>query len=159
MKSTRRIGAVVAALALASSLAACSGGQSVADACKIADSTVSEANSEMQSLMSDAMAGDGDLATMFEPVNKALEEAQAKVTNPDVSKALTSVADEFKGMSTELGDYKIPDMSSIDPSDPDAMAELEALQAESEELSASLEKRSQALMEAGTNLQEVCAAG
>lgn len=159
MKSTRRIGAVVAALALASSLAACSGGQSVADACKIADTTVSEANTEMQTLMSDAMSGEGDLATMFEPINKALDEAQSKVTNPDVSKALSSVADEFKGMSDELGDYKLPDMSSIDATDPDAMAELEALQADSEELAASLEKRAAALTEAGTNLQEVCAAG
>ncbi len=153
MKSTRRIGAVVAALALASTLAACSGGQSVADACKIADTTVSEANSEMQSLMSDAMSGNGDLATMFEPVNKALDDAQAKVTNPEVSEALASVADEFAGMSEELAGYKLPDMSSIDATDPDAMAELEALQAESEELAASLETRASALMEAGTTGQ------
>lgn len=156
---TRRTGAVVAAAGLALALASCSGGQSVADACKIADSTVSEANTEMQGIVSDALAGEGDISTLFEPINKALADAQSKVSNAEVSDALKTVSEEFTALGTELGDYQIPDVSDIDMSASDAMEQLEEAQAQAEELSAALQERSQSLMDAGQKLQEVCNAG
>ncbi|QIK62543.1 hypothetical protein G7068_04470 [Leucobacter viscericola] len=159
MKSTLRIGAVVAAIALASTLSACSGGQSVTEACKVANSTVNEATSDMNTLLQDAMSGNGDFSKVFDPINKALDEAQSKVTNEKVSKSLKTVADEFSAMGEDLKGYKVPDVSSIDMTAPDASEKLEAMSKESEAVSAKLQKRSESLQKAGTDLQKVCNAG
>ena len=177
MKSTRRIGAAVAALALASTLAACSGGQSVADACKIAEDTMTEvvatSQTDAQAAMQSAMEGeDVDLAEIFAPVVKALEETEGKVTNGDVKPALSAFVKEYKSFAGALGDFDmsafkdISELSNIDPTAPDAeekLAELqkmsEELQAQSEELQTTLTTQQETLTAAGTKLQEVCNAG
>lgn len=92
----RRIGALLAAGALATTLAACSGGQSVADACKIANDTMTEVSSDTeaatQQFMQDMTAGgEVDINALFEPIGKALESAQSEITNEEVSKALEEV--------------------------------------------------------------------
>lgn len=177
MKSTRRIGAAVAALALASTLAACSGGQSVADACKIAEDTMTEvvatSQTEAQSAMQSAMAGeDVDLKAIFTPVVEALEETEGKVTNGDVKPALNDFVTEYKAFADTLGEFDmsafkdIAELSNVDPTAPDAaekLAELETkgkeLQAQAEELQTSMQTQQESLTAAGTKLQDVCNAG
>ncbi|RGE24360.1 hypothetical protein [Leucobacter sp. wl10] len=160
MNSTvRRTGAILAAAGLVFGLASCSGGQSVAEACKVANSTVNDATSKMQGLMSDAMSGKGDMSTMFDPINAALKEAQGKVTNEEVSTALKKVSDEFSALSATMKDFKMPDMSSIDPTDPEAMAKLDEMQTQAQELSTKVQGQADSLTKAGQNLQKTCNAG
>lgn len=158
-KSLFKIAGIFGAAALTLSLASCSGGQSVADACNIANSTVNEATGDLQSVLSDAMSGEGDLSAAFDPITEALEEAQSEVTNEEVSTALANFTDELSAMSSTLEGYEIPDASSIDPSDPEAMDKLDQMQAEAEEMTTKLQEQSTALTEAGQNLQDICTAG
>lgn len=158
MKSIRRAGTVVAALALAIPLAACSGGQSVAEACDIANVAVNEANAETQSLLQGLGQGEGDLSSMFDPVNAALEKAQSQVKNDEVSDALKRVADEFSALSVDLQDFKMPDMSELDMTDPEALSKLQEMQSQTEAFTSKLQSRSDSLMEAGNAWQELCPA-
>lgn len=160
----RRIGALLAVGALATTLAACSGGQSVADACKIANDTMTKVSSDTQTATQQFMqdmtsGGEPDFNGLFGPINEALESAQSEITNEEVSEALDQVATEFNGLSSTLEGFEMPDMSSIDPSDPAAMAELEKMQTEAQELSTDITDQAQKLTEASTKLQEVCSAG
>lgn len=177
MKSTRRIGAVVAALALASTLAACSGGQSVADACKVTNETMTEvvaqSQSDAQTAMQSAMQGEEvDLKAIFTPVVEALEETESKVTNDKVKPVLSTFVTEYKAFADALGEFdmsgfqELSDLSNMDPSAPDAAEKLEELQTKSEELQAQAEElqttmqtQQEGLVEASSKLQEVCAAG
>ena len=158
-KSLFKVAGIFGAAALTFSLASCSGGQSVADACSIANSTVNEATGDLQSVLSDAMSGEGDLSAAFDPITEALEEAQSEVTNEEVSTALTNFTEELSAMSGTLEGYEIPDASSIDPADPEAMDKLEQMQSEAEEMTSKLEEHSTALTEAGQTLQDLCSAG
>ncbi|WP_053353513.1 MULTISPECIES: hypothetical protein [Leucobacter] len=157
-KSVFKLAGVLGAAALTLSLAACSGGQSVAEACQVANSTVNDATGDLQSIMSDVTSG-GDLSTAFEPISAALDEAKSKVTNEEVSTALADVTAQFNAMSDTLSGFEIPDTSNIDPTDPEQMAELEKFQEESAEISTKLQEQSTALTESGKKLQEVCSAG
>lgn len=158
-KSVFKLAGVLGAAALTLSLAACSGGQSVAEACQVANSTVNDATGDLQSIMSEVTSGGGDIASAFEPISAALDEAKSKVTNEEVSTALADVTDQFNAMSDTLSGFEIPDTSNIDPSDPDQMAALEKFQEESAEISSKLQEQSSSLTEAGQKLQEVCNAG
>lgn len=158
LKKFARTGALVAAAGLALSMSACSGGQSVAEACKVANETVNEVNQDTQQIMQDALSG-GDMTELFAPVEKALDDAQSKITNEEVATKLGKVQDEFSAMSSKLEGVEMPDMSNIDPTDPDAMADLESQQAELEQLSTDMQESSEALMAAGQDLQETCNAG
>lgn len=158
-KSLFKIAGIFGAAALTLSLASCSGGQSVADACNIANSTVNEATGDLQSVLSDAMSGEGDLSAAFDPITEALEDAQSEVTNEEVSTALANFTDELSATSGTLEGYEIPDPSSIDPADPEAMDKLDQMQAEAEEMTTKLQEQSTSLTEAGQNLQDICTAG
>ncbi|MEV8337215.1 hypothetical protein [Leucobacter sp. NPDC077196] len=158
-KSLFKVAGIFGAAALTLSLASCSGGQSVADACNIANSTVNEATGDLQSVLSDATSGEGDLSAAFDPITEALEDAQSEVTNEEVSTALASFTDELSAMSGTLEGYEIPDASSIDPADPEAMDKLDQMQAEAEEMTTKLQEQSTSLTEAGQNLQDICTAG
>ncbi|MEJ6488537.1 hypothetical protein PQI23_02230 [Leucobacter sp. USCH14] len=105
------------------------------------------------------MSGEGDLSAAFDPITEALEEAQAEVTNEEVSTALTNFTDELSAMSGTLEGYEIPDTSSIDPADPEAMDKLEQMQSEAEEMTTKLQEHSTSLTEAGQKLQDLCSAG
>lgn len=156
IKNSTKIAGVLGAAALAFTLTACSGGQSVAEACKIAEDTVSQANTEMETLMADAMGGDSNMSELFAPIQQAFSDAEKNVSNADVSKALKDVNSEFSSMIDVLGDFKIPDMSNIDYSDPEAMAEIEDMQAELEAASAELEESAANMQAAGKRLEELC---
>lgn len=156
IKNSSKIAGVLGAAALAFTLTACSGGQSVAEACQIAEETVSEAQEDMTTLMSDAMSGDSNMGDMFAPILKAFSDAEKNVSNKEVSAALKDVNAEFSSMIDLVGDFKLPDTSDIDFSDPDAMAEFEAMQADLEALSSELEESTKGMEAAGKRLEELC---
>lgn len=164
MKTARRIGAIVAALGLAATLASCAGGQSVADACKIANDTMTDvankAQSDVQTGLQDAMSGgDVDFGEIFQPVVKALEETQGKVTNEEVKKPLDTFVTEYKSFATTIEGVDLSalkDAQNIDPTDPNAQAKIEELQKMSETLQADVTESSAKLQEASTELASVC---
>lgn len=160
-QTVRRTGALLAAAALSITLASCASTPSVADDCAIATDAVNEVSTDVQDAttqyMEDVTSGeDADLNSLIAPLTEALESAEAEVTNDEVSAALSEVSDEFDTLSNAFDELEMPDLSEIDPTDPNAMAELKEIQEQSEEVSAELMERSQALGEAGKNLQKLC---
>ncbi|QZY51202.1 hypothetical protein [Leucobacter tenebrionis] len=154
-----RVGGALAAAALTVSLAACSGGQRVADACSSASEAMQEVNANTNSIMQEAMAGDADYAELFKPVQEALSDAEKKVTNEEVLTPLSKVSSEFDGLVEQLSGLEIPNMDEIDPTDPAAMEDIEKMQADLEEASASMQERADALTKASQDLAEVCNVG
>ncbi|MBK0418489.1 hypothetical protein JD276_05505 [Leucobacter sp. CSA1] len=164
-KALVRVGGLLATVTLALGMTACSGGQSVAEACKIADDAMNDVTSEAQANANELMqsmteeGGEVDFAAAFEPVTAGLEKAQEEVTNEEVSAALDKFATEYQGFVEIISGFEIPDMSNIDYSDPNAMAEIEAFQAEAQQLSTDMQERATSMTEAGKEMQELCNAG
>lgn len=154
--TTSKFAGVLCAAALAVTLSACSGGQSVAEACQVAEKTVSDAQTGMQSAVTEAMTGEGDFGELFSGVNDALVKAEAKVSNAEVSQALKDITADFGEVSEVFKDFKMPDMTDVDYSDPEAMAELEEITAELEAKSGDLEELSSKLEKSSSKLQELC---
>ena len=103
-----RIGGLAAAVALAATLTACSGGQSVAEACKIAQDEISSATSSMSSDlnsgMKDATSGEKvDFAGLFTPITDGLDAADKKITNETVKKPLEAFSAEYKSFVKSNG--------------------------------------------------------
>lgn len=158
--SIARFGGAVAVAALTVTLAACSGGgQSVADACKTAEAAMSEVNENTNSMVQEALSGEADYAELFAPVQEALSNAESEITNEEVKSALGSVGTEFDALVEDLSGLELPNADDIDPTAPDAMEQLNKMQEDAQAASESLQERSQALMDAGTKLQELCNAG
>lgn len=157
-KTTTRIAGVLGAATLALSLAACSGGQSVAEACKIAEDTVTEAQGQMEGIMTDVMAGEGDMGDMFKTLDDALSSAEKKVSNTEVSDALKAVSDDFVKVGDVLGDFKMPSTDDLDYSDPEAMEKLTEMQGELEAISGKMEEASTSLTDSSKKLEELCVA-
>lgn len=158
MNSTiRRIGAFAAAAALTVTLASCSGGQSVEEACKIAESATTEALGDVETMTQEMLQG-GNLGETFAKVTDALAEAQKQVTNKEVSAALAESVDGVRLISDSLKDFEMPDLSNIDFTDPEAMAQLEELSAKAEEMSAKMEAQGDKLTKAGEKLEALCGA-
>lgn len=141
IQSITRAGAVLAVASLALGLTACSGEQSVTDACKVTQSTMTEVQSSLTAM------GTGDTDALKD-VQKALEDAQGKVTNPDVSEKLKALTDEFNAFADEAGQLDLSDPTSIDPTDQDTM-----------DLVESLNERVTKLQKAGTEFDSLCNAG
>ncbi|MBL3686453.1 hypothetical protein D3248_05735 [Leucobacter zeae] len=160
-KTLLKIAGALGAATLALTLASCSGGQSVADACKIANTEISKASSSMQSDLSAAMQGmtsgeTPDFNALFDPILEGLDSAEKKVTNEEVKKPLSTFTSQYRDFAKSLEGFEMPDMSSIDPTDSAAVAEAtEGMQ----ELSTKITEDSSKLMESGQKLQEVCNAG
>lgn len=155
-KTTSKFAGVLGAAALVFSLAACSGGQSVAEACKVAEKTVSEAQADMETAVTEAMSGEGNFSDLFTGVNDALVKAEKEVQNAEVSDALKGISTDFSKVGEVFKDFKMPSMDDIDYTDPEAMAELEAMSAELEAKSGELEELSASLEKSSTKLQDLC---
>ncbi|WP_449280442.1 hypothetical protein [Leucobacter sp.] len=171
---TRRTGAVVAAAGLALALASCSGGQSVADACKIAEETMTEVVTQSQADTQEALQGalqgeDVDFGAIFQPIKDALGETQKKVTNEEVKGALDTFVAEYNSFAEVIeqvdlsGFQELSEMSDLDPTDPDAMAKLEELQQKStelqqqaEDLQTEIQGKTESLTEASSELGDLC---
>ena len=163
-KALVRVGGLLAAVTLALGMTACSGGQSVAEGCKVANDAMNDVTQETQANADELMqsmteGGEVDFAAAFEPVTAGLEKAQKEVTNEEVSASLEKFATEYNGFVELLSGFEMPDMANLDYSDPNAMAELEAFQAEAQQLSTDMQERATAMTEAGQEMQELCNAG
>lgn len=151
-----RVAGMLGAGALALTLAACSGGQSVAEACQIAQDSVAEAGEQINSLMAEAISGGGSMKDLIAPLNEAIEGAEAKVTNPEVLAALEAMNSEFTSLGELLEGIDLPDMQGTDPENPTATPEQLKAQEELAAISGEIEERSLALEAADTRLQELC---
>ena len=156
-----RIGGVVAAIALTATMTACSGGQSVADACKIANAEMTTATSSMSSDLNSAMqnATSGekvDFAALFAPVTEGLDAASAKITNDTVKKPLDAFSTEYKSFVKAFEGFEIPDMKTIDPADPSAIDKLTQAQEKLKEISTKAQDASTKLTDQAKKLQDVC---
>lgn len=160
-KTLLKIAGALGAATLTLTLASCAGGQSVADACKIANAEISKASSSMQSDLSSAMQGmtsgeTPDFNALFEPILEGLDSAEKKVTNEKVKEPLSTFTTQYRDFAKSLEGFEVPDMSNIDPTDTDALTKAsEDMQA----LSTQISDDSSKLMESGQKLQEVCNAG
>lgn len=155
---------LAAAAALTLTLAACSGGQSTADACKIADEKMTDvsnqAMTDVQDSMQQLMNGENvDFDAIFSPISESLDETQGEITNEEVSDAVSNFATAFNGLADELSGFEMPDMSQIDASDPEAMAELQQVQEEATALQQTLTEKTQELQDAQQQVADVCNAG
>lgn len=170
----RRTGAVVAAAGLALALASCSGGQSVADACTIAEETMTEVVTQSQADTQQALQGalqgeEVDFGAIFQPIKDALGETQKKVTNEEVKGALDTFVEEYNSFigvieAVDLSGFQeLSEMSELDPSDPEAMAKLEELQQKSadlqqqaQDLQSDIQDKQGSLMDASSELADLC---
>ena len=119
MRMKQTAAAAITALALLG-LSACGGEQSVEEACKIAQSTVESAETDIQSSMSDPTNLEG-VTEGLKKASDAVGDAEDKVTNKEVKtaldefgNALDSFTDLFDGVKdpTELAD-KTDEMNKV----------------------------------------------
>lgn len=100
---TRKTAAALAALTLTFGLAACGGGQSVDEACKVAESEVKDAMGDMSSID----ATDTDKATdTVKSMGEALKDTEDKLDNEKVKKAVGDLSKEFDQLETVFADVK-----------------------------------------------------
>ncbi|KZE90886.1 hypothetical protein [Microbacterium sp. TNHR37B] len=117
---------LVGGLAVAA-LTGCSGQQSVADACKIAESTVSEVQTDVASVSADASAGEfSKVSGLFDTLKGKLDEASGKITNEEVKTAvndLSASVDKFATLFDGLEDGDMEGLSGkLDQFEPAATA-------------------------------------
>lgn len=163
---TQKIGrasGLIAATGLAIALVGCAGGQSTADACKIANDNFAEVQQEVQDNSQAAVDGmmngeDVDFDSLFAPVNDALAKTQEEVTNDEVKPVVDNFATSIQGLTDELSGLDIPNMADFDPTDPEAMAQAEEMQAQAAELQTAMQTHTENIQSATTELNEVCSA-
>ena len=133
----RTAGIAIAAIALSTGLSGCGGGQSVAEACKVAEKEVKEATAALGTIdPTDQEAAGANIDAMA----KALEDTQAKIDNKEVSDAIGGLADEFKKLEPILAEVQ------------DAGTDVEKLQAASTEMST----LSKSIQEKGDKIDQLC---
>lgn len=156
-----RLAGLAAVVALTATMSACAGGQSVAEACSIAQDEMTKASSSIQSDLSTAMgnvtSGEKvDFSSLFQPIVDGLKAAQDKITNDEVKAPLTAFTDEFTSFTQVFEGFEMPDVTNIDPSDADAMAKLQAAQDKAQEISTKSQEANTKLTEKANDLQKVC---
>ncbi|KKI20906.1 MULTISPECIES: hypothetical protein [unclassified Leucobacter] len=171
-----RIGGIAAAIALTVSMAACAGGQSVADACKLVkttDSKISESNSDIANSMSKLTEGEKvDFAAALDPVSKALKDTQSKITNDKVKPQYDKMVAGFESVKKSLAGIDmsvfagLADLKNLDMSDPASMQKIEELrkkseaaQAEFSKVQKDLEASQKDMTGAVSEINKVCNAG
>lgn len=127
-------------------LAGCSaGGQSVADACSIAEEKVNAAQGDLTEAMSAATSGDmdsvGDLIGNF---TAALDEAESEITNEEVKPLIEDLNAQFGQVGTAL-----EELAGVDTSDPTNVDQLT-------EISDEMMTVSQDAQTTATELGELC---
>ncbi|WP_313405290.1 hypothetical protein [Aeromicrobium sp.] len=134
----RKPAAALAAVALSFGLTACGGGgQSVDEACKVAETEVKDAMGDMSSIdPSDTDKATDTIASM----SKALDDTEKKIENDKVKKAVGDLSTEFGKLETAFSDLK------------DAGQDTEKLTAVSEQMS----KISTDVQAKGEKLDELC---
>ena len=151
-----RVTGTLGVAALALSLAACSGGQSVAEGCKIAQESLASAGGQIDALTAEAFAGGGSVKDLIVPLTDALDTAEEQVTNSQVAAALADLHSEFVGLGDLLESVTIPETEATDPAGSSPSPEELKAQQQLEAISGELEKRNSALEIADLNLQALC---
>lgn len=99
----RKPAAALAAVALSFGLTACGGGQSVDDACKVAEKDVKAAMGDLSGLN----PTDTDAATStITSMTKALEKTEKNLDNAEVKDAIGDLAAEFTKLQSAFSDLK-----------------------------------------------------
>ena len=88
-----------------------------------------------------------------------IEEAGKKVTNESVKAPLTAFANEYKSFVKVFDGFEIPDVKSIDATDPAAMDKLTEAQNKMKDVSTKVQDASTKLMDQAKKLQDVCTKG
>lgn len=155
-KTTSKLAGVLGAAALVFSLAACSGGQSVAEACKVVGTSVAETQGGLQSAATEVMSGNGNFSDLFADAKNAFVEVEKKVQNSEVSDALKAMSDDFETAGALFKDIKMPNMADLDPTDPETMAAFEEMGAQFQEKRGELEDLQASLEKSTTKFQDLC---
>lgn len=141
-------------------LSACStpGGQSVAEACQVAEDTMSEAVEQMGNELGEAMSAlaygeEIDTSAAFAPIVASLDEAATAVTNSEVKSALEDFRDGFSDFSEKFAEADIP---SIEQSNMGDVKALEEQAAKLEEFSKSMEAEAQKFQDSANAISELC---
>ena len=162
MKQTYRLagtaGAVVAVLALSACSDGASGGQSVDEACTVAEEVMTTALDEMgtqlESTFTDIAYGiEVDTHGVFAPLNDAISDAVEQVSNTDVKGALVDFKDDFEAFAGAIESADIPDINTENVSDPELIAEQEAAL---EEFSATVETHARSLQASSAHIETLC---
>lgn len=112
-----RLFAAIGAIALVpAALTACSGGQSVSEACKVAQESITDASSGMTEAMSDPAAAE----QAFADLTTAITEAGDDITNEEVKGAYDEFAASFQDTQAVLEEM------TADPANADMDAITEA---------------------------------
>ncbi|MFT4231651.1 MAG: hypothetical protein QM606_02590 [Leucobacter sp.] len=114
----RRTGAVLATAGLALGLMSCSGGQSVEEACTVAEETmnevVTESQADIQQSLQDALQGNEvDFEATLKPIQDALAETQDKVTNKEVKSALDAFVDEYDAFAASIEEVDLSGFADL----------------------------------------------
>lgn len=158
MKKISRLTLATSAAAMVLLLSACSGAQSTAQACDILQKSPITTGEGLEDSMAEAMKSGGSLKDAFTPLSTELEKLTKEITNEELSASVVESNDAVKEILDVVGDVKVPSMEDIDPTDADAMAEIEKMQSEFEALAADLGTASSKLTTSLAQLNTVCSA-
>lgn len=141
-------------------LAACSapGGQSVAEACQVAEDTMSEAVEQTGNELGEAMNAlvygeEFDASATFAPIVDSINEAAGLVKNSEVKSALKEFGEGFKSFSEMFANADIP---SIDASNMGDVRAIEEQAAKLEEFSKSMEAETREFEASANAIAELC---
>lgn len=116
----------LAVLATASvfALTGCSAGeQSVADACKIANDSMSSLAGELNSGLTNMATDPSGAADLFTKMETKLKEAEGKITNSEVKGLLTTVLKDFSDVNVVMQKMKDGGIASLSQDDSTKMME------------------------------------
>ncbi|MEH3032488.1 MAG: hypothetical protein PGN07_00230 [Aeromicrobium erythreum] len=93
----------LAAVTMSLGLSACGGGQSVEDACKIANKRATEATQNLSSISPTDPEGS---ASSIDKINDTLKDTVKDLENEKVKKELSELSDQFSKLTDLLGQLK-----------------------------------------------------
>ncbi|WP_261166922.1 hypothetical protein [Microbacterium sp. Marseille-Q6965] len=156
IRRTRTLFALGALAVLPAALTACGGSaeggeagapaateQSVADACSIVTSGMTEVQSNVSEIMSSATSGDTEaLDALISETSDGITALKEQVTNEEVGAAFTDFADAYQTIAD-----LVPQLSDLDVTAPDASETASELSSQASEASTQLTDASRELTE------------
>lgn len=102
-RTVRTLAAVGVLALVPAGLAACSGGQSVEEACSVAQDNMTEAMGDMSELSSMMSSQDVDgITALLGDINDALDKSADEITNEEVSAAFGKFHTEYSSLTTAI---------------------------------------------------------
>ncbi|WP_417555265.1 hypothetical protein [Microbacterium sp.] len=143
MRTASKMAVAITTIALAVGLSACSGGQSVADACKVINTEGQKIISDSNSAMGDVASDPSAAAKTLKSISGQMKDLGKKVTNADVKKAWDGLVTSYDGFS-ELIDTVAGDPSILTDQDKAA------------DFSTKVQDSAKTLTEKGNALDKLC---